>query len=131
MSYKYGGEAKRQKKDISAKKTLIQQRRMVILHPERMKIHPKETQPSGLQYSLLLFQLRQHFSGWGQKKLFFSRRCIFHGYFLFNLAPRGPQLATKMAPAFLWLAGALFRYNKFCCQGHSQMGKNFPLLFTY
>ena len=38
---------------------------------------------------------------------FFSRSCIFHGYFLFNLAPRGPQLATKMAPAFLGLAGTL------------------------
>ena len=41
MSYKYGGEAKRQKKDISAQKNPLIQQRTVILHPERMKIHPK------------------------------------------------------------------------------------------
>ena len=46
-------------------------------------------------------------AGGGTTNYFFSRSCIFHGYFLFNLAPRGPQLATKMAPAFLGLAGPL------------------------
>ena len=43
----------------------------------------------------------------GAEKIIFPFCCIFHGYFLVNLAPRGPQLATKMAPAFLGLAGAL------------------------
>ena len=82
-----------------------------------MKIHPKGNPtirstvlPPPLERGgggIETIELRQHFSGWGQKKLFFSRSCIFHGYFLFNLAPREPQLATKMAPALLGLAGAL------------------------
>ena len=51
--------------------------------------------------------------GGGRTNFFFLGAAFFHGYFLFNLAPRGAQLATKMAPAFLGLAGALKSYNFF------------------
>ena len=107
MSYKYGGEAKRQKKDISqikhtnpAKKDGNPPSRKDENSSQRKPNHPVYSTP----YSSSNWDIS---AGGGRKKYLFSRSCIFHGYFLFNLAPRGPQLATKLAPAFLGLAGAL------------------------
>ena len=79
----------------------------ILLHPERMKIHPKGNPTIRSTVLPPPLPIETTFQQVGAEFFFFSRSCIFHGYFLFNLAPRGPQLATKMAPAFLGLAGAL------------------------
>ena len=102
MSYKYGGEAKRQKKDISAKKNTNPAKDGNP--PSRKDENSSQRKPNHLVYSTPSSSPNWDIisAGGGRTNYFFLGAAFF-------MAPRRPQLATKMAPAFLGLAGALHK----------------------
>ena len=100
-----GVKPKDRKRIYQPKKPLIQQR-TVILHPERMKIHPKGKPTIRSRVLPPPLPIETTFQRVGAEKNYFFLGAAFF------MAPRGPQLATKMAPAFLGLAGALHKCTR-------------------